>query len=91
VTFSDDDDDGIPDDSDNCEFTANEDQADSDDDGVGDACTEGFGDDSGGSGYDDEGNVQLNGGCGCSWTGGAPMVPALLIPLMGLVATRRRG
>lgn len=88
VTFSDDDDDGIPDDTDNCEFTANADQADSDDDGIGDACTDGFGEDTGGSGFDDDGNVQLNGGCGC--TGGAPMAPALLLPLMGLAATRRR-
>lgn len=40
VPFVDTDDDGIPDDDDNCPDDYNPDQADSDDDGVGDACEE---------------------------------------------------
>ena len=38
VSYVDEDDDGIPDDSDNCEAVANPDQADWNDNGVGDAC-----------------------------------------------------
>lgn len=52
----DDDSDGVIDDDDNCEFTANEDQADADGDGIGTACDddEGGGDDGGGG--DDTGD-----------------------------------
>ena len=38
VYWTDDDDDGVPDDEDNCESTPNPDQSDTDDNGVGDAC-----------------------------------------------------
>lgn len=50
----DDDDDGIVDDVDNCEFTANPDQEDADGDGIGSACDddEGTGDDGGEDGSD---------------------------------------
>ncbi len=40
LSAMDDDDDGVVDDDDNCEVVANEDQEDSDDDGIGDACDE---------------------------------------------------
>ena len=48
----DDDGDGIADDFDNCEFEANEDQADADGDGIGSACDDDEGGDDGGDGDD---------------------------------------
>ncbi len=53
VSFTDTDNDGIPDNSDNCPFTPNPNQTDSDGDGTGDACDEGGGTDSDGDGVDD--------------------------------------
>lgn len=81
VTFWDEDDDGVKDDTDNCEYDGNPDQADADDDGIGDVCDESPGnnggnddapndDDSGQTG--DDGGVDPGDGitgvraCGCS-------------------------
>lgn len=97
VSFQDDDDDGVPDDTDNCEKVANADQADADGDGLGTACddAEGGGEDSGGTGDsgNDDGNgdgigLTAPGSCGCS-TGG-PAAGVAAFALAALVSTRRR-
>ena len=82
VSFWDEDDDGVPDDTDNCEYDGNADQADDDEDGVGNACDDDYddgsnnGDDDGsgnddGSGDDDGSDPSGEGvtgtrACGCS-------------------------
>ena len=94
VFWLDADDDGVADDADNCEEIANEDQADVDGDGLGDACDEPV-DDSGdpsdpdGQGADPAGGVQLSsGGCGCA--SGGPAGLAGVLGLAGLVLLARR-
>lgn len=97
VGWIDDDGDGEPDDSDNCEDVANADQSDEDSDGIGDACDPDFGggDDTGGGG-DDTGGDNNNGGgadikaggCGCSSQ--APAGGALAWLLLAGAALRRR-
>ncbi len=100
----DDDGDGVIDDADNCEFVANEDQADGDGDGIGSACDDDEpGDDSGspGDGGTDSGGADgatLGGGsgagdaklsaCGCDASGGVA-TGGLLLGLLGLVRRRR--
>jgi len=79
----DDDEDGVVDDEDNCEFVENPDQEDADGDGIGTACDEDEGGGSGsgsgsgsGEGGDDTGGHYIEGlngelsTCGCSGTGG---------------------
>ncbi len=82
VSYVDEDDDGVPDDSDNCEDVANPDQADWNDNGVGDACGDPEPQDTGeppdtaqpDTGPDDTdipgvltGNIELEAfGCGCA-------------------------
>jgi MYXO-CTERM domain-containing protein len=89
--WSDDDDDGVPDDIDNCEFDANEDQADADGDGIGDACDPDDGNGDGNGDGNNDGTVELDGGCGCAsspsdsgWLGLAG-----LAFVVGLVRRRR--
>ncbi len=96
----DDDDDGVADDTDNCEKVANADQADADGDGIGAACDDEGGDDTGngtdtgdtgsGDGNGDGGGVGLTapGDCGCST--GAPAGGAALFGLAALASFRRR-
>ena len=96
VLAVDDDGDGVIDDEDNCEFTANEDQADADGDGLGDVCDEDFEADGGDTGVDggsdtgalsleDGGDIKLGGSCS------AVSAPAgLAVFLLSLVAIFRR-
>ena len=81
VVWFDDDDDGVADDLDNCETVENPEQEDTDGDGVGDACDDGSDDTGAADG------VQLSDGCGCN---GAPLAPAMLLPLFALALTRRQ-
>jgi MYXO-CTERM domain-containing protein len=105
VAYVDEDNDGVPDDTDNCEEVHNPGQADWNDNGVGDAC----GDpppsdtgepDTGGPGTGDDtglpggikGNIELeNLGCGCTTSGGSTR-GLLAMPLLclGLLFGRRR-
>lgn len=104
LSWHDDDDDGVPDDTDNCETTSNADQADADSDGIGTACDddEPGGGDTGGNG-NGNGNGDGDGGgngdgtglsapgeCGCNQS--APAGGGLVLAVAALaVARRRRG
>ncbi len=91
VSWLDADADGIADDVDNCEDVANEDQADEDGDGVGDACSEGDPDDPDDPSNPDAGDdgVQLSsGGCGCA--SASPAGLAGVAWVLGLVLLARR-
>ena len=103
ANYIDEDDDGVPDDEDNCEEVANPGQADWNDNGVGDACgdppPQDTGEPQGGDtgGPDDTdlppgvigGNVELEViGCGCTSTPKRSGFP--LVALMGLMALVRR-
>ena len=68
----DDDEDGVADDGDNCEFVSNVDQTDSDSDGIGDACDEAGGTDSGGTGGDGGTDSGGPGGDGGGTDSGGP-------------------
>ncbi|MCB9742800.1 MAG: MYXO-CTERM sorting domain-containing protein [Alphaproteobacteria bacterium] len=90
--------DGEPDDSDNCEAVENADQSDVDADGIGDACDEDFGqggDDTGGGGDDTGGDGGGGGadikasGCGCA-SQPAPGGAWALLLLAGAALLRRR-
>lgn len=97
VAWMDEDDDGVADDTDNCEEVPNAEQLDTDGDLLGDVCdpTPGTGDDTGGDdtdGGDDTGDpnvVTLTGSCGCA-AAPAPEGLALLVGLALLPALRRR-
>ncbi len=84
VIPTDGDGDGIADDLDNCPDIANADQADGDDDGLGDACDE---DEPGQDIPDDEGRGQLCGNGLCGATGLITLWPIAL----GLMLMRKRG
>lgn len=98
----DDDDDGVIDDEDNCETTPNEDQADIDDDGMGDACDEDgpwYDGDTGELPADDTGiggdpygdgkgdGLTAPGACSCD-SGSAASVG--ILPLLAALVMRRR-
>lgn len=101
VSFWDEDDDGVADDIDNCEEDANADQADSDGNGIGDACdatdpgpgpgddegTDDVGDDDVLPGNPDE-DITGSRACGCSAGAGVTGFWAFLLP--GLLAWRSR-
>ena len=101
VGYVDEDEDGVADDEDNCEFEANEDQEDSDGDGEGDACDDDWDpEDTGeptssdtggpgtGTGDDDSTKLDAVSPCGCAGTGG-PVMPLAWLG-MGLLLWRRR-
>lgn len=75
VTAMDDDDDDVADDIDNCEFVANTDQTDYNNDGAGDACDppppaeDTSVDDTSGGGGELDGDEALVAGCGCNGAG----------------------
>jgi uncharacterized protein (TIGR03382 family) len=84
--------DGIADDEDNCPAIANPDQADADQNGVGDACEPGAGTDGGTAppGGPDGGAASAapKTGCGCGASSG--LEPLAIAALLGLTALRRR-
>ena len=101
LVWIDEDDDGVPDDVDNCERVVNGDQEDLDGDGVGDACDDTPRSDSGleetGEGEPDSepppdsstpSEVVLDSGCGCAT--GAPGAGLLLVLLAATSSRRRR-
>lgn len=104
--FQDDDNDSVPDDTDNCEKVANADQADLDNDGIGSACDDAEDVDTGGdtdTGTDtgDTGNGGGGGGNGddgigltapgdCGCSSTTPAAGAALLALAALASTRRR-
>lgn len=95
----DEDADGVPDDSDNCELVENADQADADGDGVGDACDETPWPDSDPSVGDSDTDaadsepardheVVLEPGCGCASGSGEGTLAGLGLALLALVRRR---
>ncbi|MBI2375806.1 MAG: hypothetical protein HYV07_17550 [Deltaproteobacteria bacterium] len=80
---ADDDDDGVPDDTDNCAGLSNRSQLDEDRDHIGDDCDE----DQDGDGFPDD--VKINGG-GCRTIGGFDLGALAAVWLVGLVLRRRK-
>ena len=97
VRWMDEDGDSVPDDTDNCEGRPNKDQADDDDDGIGNACDADFEgpDDTGGDDTDDgvdpgdldEGITAA--GCSCAAPTGAPTLSGVLLAALWLGRRRR--
>ena len=98
LSWHDDDNDGVPDDTDNCETTSNADQADADGDGVGTACDNDEPSDTGNGDGDGDGNGGPNGDgsgltawgdCGCSSSPRSGAGFALAFAALGAVRRRR--
>ena len=98
VSFWDEDDDGVPDDTDNCEFDANGDQADADGDGIGDVCDDaapGPGENDDGVTEDDDGGNSVDpgegvtGAPGCGCTTGVEGAALWWLVIPGVLGWRR--
>lgn len=97
LSWFDEDDDGVVDDTDNCEKVANEDQADADGNGFGTACDDEASNDpnndAGGGNPDDEipgGGLSAAGMCSCATTDGGGGAASLAVAILGLAGARRR-
>jgi len=105
TSYVDEDDDGVADDTDNCEEIANPDQADWNDNGIGDACGDERPEDTGGDtstpDTSDPGDTDIPGGlrgdieleaasCGCSSSKQPTGLAGLAVMLTGLILSRRR-